>query len=441
MSPEIFQQRRARVLSNMHEGIAIVYAHHLQTRSNDTEYRFRQNSNFHYLTGLNEEGAILLLMKNNKDYQSIIFVKEKDPAIEVWAGRRLGVTAAAAQLRVDRACDIKDFTKEVPKYLLGHSQVYLDFQHRPKALTEILNYIQQIPRALTKKQQVPQNIANLAPLLGRLRLEKSDCEIDAIKHALSITNRAHRAAMAKTQVAKNEYEVYALLEYIFKKEGADYSAYDPIVAGGDNANTLHYIENNQPLHAGDLLLIDAGCEYQLYASDITRTFPINGEFSSAQAAVYHWVLKAQEVAIAAALPGNTIDQLHKLASAVLVDGLLALGIMSGHKEKIIAEGSYRKYYPHGTCHWLGLDVHDQSPYLDGTCTEIKFAKGMVFTVEPGLYFSQDDLTIPAQYRGLGIRIEDNILITEQGHENLSAAIPKTIEGIEKACAENWQTFL
>jgi Xaa-Pro aminopeptidase len=266
-----------------------------------------------------------------------------------------------------------------------------------------------------------------------MRLIKEPWEIDQIKKAISISNKAHKAAMSFARPGILEYEVGATMEYIFKKNGGTHYAYESIVAGGDNANILHYTNNSEILKDGDLLLIDAGAEYNLYASDITRTFPINKKFSNTQKAAYEIVLTAQKAVIENSLPGRTLTENHQIALKILTQGLIDLKILKGSLEENLEKENYKTYYPHGTGHWLGLDVHDHNPYLEEDLSDIKFRPGMVFTVEPGLYLSKEDQNIPSEFRGIGIRIEDDLLITDKGNINLSQEVPKEIKDVEEAC--------
>ncbi len=430
---EIFQKRRNHLLGLINDGIAIIPSAEFKTRSHDTDFPFRQDSNFKYLTGFLEPGSLLLLCKNHPDFKTVLFVRPKDKNAEVWSGRRLGVEKAQETLGVDKVHSILDLDKELPNYLQNHKNVYMDLFNDPKLLKKIISKCKSLTEAKKIKKHAPKNFFHLNELLSKMRLFKDSWEIEQIRKAISISNLAHRAAMGLTQPGLLEYEVAAAMEFIFKKNGASHYAYESIVAGGDNANILHYTNNNEILKNGDLLLIDAGAEFNLYASDITRTFPINNKFSPAQKTVYEIVLSAQKAVIENSRPSQTLADNHQVALKILTQGLIDLKILKGSLEENLEKGNYKIYYPHGTGHWLGLDVHDYNPYLEEDLTEIKFRPGMVFTVEPGLYLSKDDQNIPMEFRGIGIRIEDDILITDKGHINLSSEIPKEIKDVEEAC--------
>jgi len=430
---EIFKKRRLLLLDQLYDGIALIPSAEFKTRSHDTDYPFRQDSNFKYLTGFLEPGSLLLLCKNHPEFKTILFVRPKDRTAEIWSGRRLGVEAAQETLGVDKVHSILDLEKELPGYLANHKNVYMDIFHDSAFLKKIIAKCKTLGEAKKIKKHSPKNFFHLGDIISRMRLIKESWEIEQIKKAISISNSAHRAAMSLAQPGILEFEVAAAMEYIFKKNGASHFAYESIVAGGDNANILHYTNNNEILSSGDLLLIDAGAEFNLYASDITRTFPVNKKFSGPQRALYEIVLNAQNAVIKNSAPGKTLTENHQVALKILTQGLIDLKILKGTLEENLEKANYKAFYPHGTGHWLGLDVHDHNPYLEDDLTDIKFGPGMVFTVEPGLYLSKDDQNIPKEFRGIGIRIEDDILITDKGNINLSSEIPKEIKDVEEAC--------
>ena len=440
MKNNIFKDRRQKVLAQMDNGIALVPSASMQVRSNDTEFPFRQDSNFYYLTGFNEPDALLLLCKNDNESKSVLFLRERDPEMEMWVGERLGVSPACKTLDVDEAYDIKSLEAELPKLLEGSAQLYLDtfkdneYIHSVKKVSEELSHIRSVDVS-------PRSYIHLNALLEKMRLHKEPYEIEQIRKALSITTQAHHAAMAMVKPGMKEYEIQAIIEYVFKKHGSEHDAYGTIVAGGNNANTLHYVENRQMLNDGEMMLIDAGCEWNYYASDITRTTPINGKFSKPQQALYEGILDAQEKIIKAVKPGVSKQQLQERSELLLVQVMLDLGVLKGTMDSIMDKKSHRKYYPHGIGHWMGLDVHDTCPYKDENGKEVQFAQGMVLTIEPAIYLPKDDLEIPEAFRGIGIRTEDNILVTDKGYENLSSEIAKSVEEIEKMCARDYREFL
>ncbi len=440
MKNNIYNDRRQRLLSQMGNGIAIVPSASMQVRSNDTEFPFRQESNFYYLTGFNEPDALLLLCKKDKQNKTVIFLRERDPEMEMWVGARLGVEPACDALGIDEAYDIKRLEAELPKLLEGNEHLYLDtfseseYIHTIKKVSEELSHIRSVDVS-------PRNYMHLNTLVETMRLYKDPHELKQIKKALSITAQAHHAAMAMVKPGMKEYEIQAIIEYVFKKNGSEHDAYGTIVAGGNNANTLHYVDNRQILNDGDMMLIDAGCEWDYYASDITRTTPVSGKFSEAQQALYEGILDVQEKIISSIKPGISKQQLQEKSELLLAQAMLDLGILKAPLDVIMQDKTYKKYYPHGIGHWMGLDVHDTCPYKDEQGREVLFEEGVVLTIEPAIYLPKDDLEIPEAFRGIGIRTEDNILVTGQGYENLSRDIAKTVDEIEKICAKDYREFL
>jgi len=440
MNNYIFENRRHKVLEQMSDGIALIPSGRMQVRSNDTEFPFRQESNFYYLSGFNEPDCLLLLCKNDKQSKTILFLRERDLQMEMWVGKRLGVEAACEALGVDEAYDIASLEKELHAHLKGYNNLYLDtFLHNTH-----LETAKKVSHELFLSRSVdisPRNYIHLNTLLEKQRLLKEPYELEQIKKALSITTKAHHASMAMVKPGMKEYEIQAIIEYIFKKEGSVHDAYGSIVAGGNNANTLHYVENSMSLNDGDLMLIDAGCEWNYYASDITRTTPINGKFSKPQEALYEGILDAQEKIIRSIKPGMSKQVIQEKSEILLAEVLCDLSVIKGSFEEVMETKSYRKYYPHGIGHWMGLDVHDTCPYKDANGAEVLFSEGMVLTVEPALYLPLDDMDVAQEYRGIGIRTEDDILVTNSGFENLSSDIAKTVEEIEKMCTRDYREFL
>jgi Xaa-Pro aminopeptidase len=440
MKNTIYAKRRKKLLSQMQDGVALVPSASLQMRSNDTEFPFRQESNFYYLSGFNEPDALLLLCKNKKSSKTVLFLRKRDPQAEMWVGKRLGVEEACAVLGVDEAYDIETLEEKLSELLEGHLNLYLDtfssnsYLRQAKKTAEKLSHTRNIERS-------PRNFIHLNPLLEKMRLHKEPYETEQIRKALSITRQAHHAAMAAARPGMKEYEIQALIEYIFKKEGSPHDAYGTIVAGGNNANTLHYIENSKALKNGELMLIDAGCEWENYASDITRTSPVNGKFSAHQQALYEGILDAQLKIIKAVKPGISKQKLQVKSELLLTEVMQELGILKGSLDELIEKKSFKKYYPHGIGHWMGLDVHDTCPYKDENGKDILFEEGMVLTIEPAIYLPLDDMEIPEAFRGIGIRTEDDILLTSKGYENLSLDIAKSVDEIEKICAMDYREFI
>ena len=440
MKNTYYKNRRNKVFKQIHSGIAVVSSAFMQTRSNDTDFPFRQDSNFYYLTGFNEPNALLLLCKNDKQTKSVIFLRESNPEMEMWVGKFLGVKDAPSVLDIDEAYDIKELESVLPKLLENHENLYVDTLKE----NEYIQSIKKVSNDLLNSRTVfksPRNFLHLNALIEKMRLIKEPFEIEQIRKALNITKKAHHASMAFMSEGKTEYETQALIEYIFKKEGSRHEAYESIVAGGDNANTLHYVENLQSLKDGDLVLIDAGCEYGLYASDITRTTPVNGKFTQAQKDLYNGILEAQLKIIELIKPGCTKQMLQDKSEELLTKVMINLGILKGSVKELIKDKKHKKYYPHGIGHWMGLDVHDTCPYKNEDSSELLFEEGMVLTIEPAIYLPKDDMEVPEKYRGIGIRIEDDILVTKDGYENLSVGIAKTVAEIEAMYEKDYKEFL
>lgn len=435
-----YKHRRKNILAQMQDGVALVPSAFMQTRSNDTEFPFRQESNFYYLTGFNEPDSLLLLCKNKKKSKTVLFLRERDPEMEMWVGKRLGVKEAAKALDVDEAYDISELEATLPKLLQGYNNLYLD----TFADNAYIRTVQKVSNELSHTRGIdisPRNYLHLNTLVEKMRLHKEPYEIEQIRKAMAITSQAHHAAMAMVKPGMKEYEIQAIIEYIFKKNGSEHDAYSTIVAGGNNANTLHYVENTMVLNDKDLMLIDAGCEWNYYASDITRTTPINGKFSKPQRALYEGILDTQLKIIKSIKPGMTKQKLQENSEILLIQVMIDLGILKGSMDELIEKKAHKKYYPHGIGHWMGLDVHDTCPYKDENGAEVVFEEGMILTVEPAIYLPADDLDIPEAYRGIGIRTEDDILVTTAGYENLSGDIAKTVEEIEAMCARDYREFL
>jgi len=440
MNNTIFKNRRNKILEKMEDGVALIPSGSMKVRSNDTEFPFRQESNFYYLSGFDEPDCLLLLCKKDKESKTVVFLRERDPEMEMWVGKRVGVKAACTELDIDEAYDIANLEKELPALLDTYNNLYLD----TFSDNAYLKTAKKIANELFHARHIdisPRNFVHLNTLLEKERLIKEPYEIDQIKKALSITTKAHHASMAMAKPGMKEYEIQAMIEYIFKKEGSVHDAYGSIVAGGNNANTLHYVENSMSLNDGDLMLIDAGCEWNYYASDITRTTPVNGKFSKPQQALYEGILDVQEKIIMTIKPGISKQIIQEKSEILLSEVMLDLGILKGSFEEVMEKKLYKKYYPHGIGHWMGLDVHDTCPYKDENGKEVLFEEGIVLTVEPAIYLPADDLDIPEEYRGIGIRTEDDILVTAKGYENLSPDIAKTVDEIEKMCARDYREFL
>ena len=414
---EEFGERRTRVFTQMQPNSALLLFSEIEKRrNNDCTYPFRQDSYFWYLTGFNEPNAALLLLKTEQAEKTIIFLRPCDPLLETWNGRRLGVERAPQQLNVNEAYSIEEFSTVLPKILKNLTALY----HVPEIHTWG-------DKLVTESAVSFSEILDWRPMLSEMRLIKSPNEIRLMQQAGQITALGHIKAMQTTRPNRFEYEIESDILHEFNRHCARFPSYNSIVAGGNNACILHYTENDRPLNDGDLVLIDAGCEFAMYAGDITRTFPVNGKFSQPQREIYELVLKAQKRAIELLVPGNSIKQANDEVIRIKTQGLVDLGILKGDVDTLIEQQAYRQFYMHGLGHWLGLDVHDVGNY--GQDKQRILEIGMVITVEPGIYISED-ADVPEQYKGIGVRIEDNLLMTEYGSKILTAAAPKEIADIE-----------
>lgn len=414
---EEFWERRTRVFAQMQPNSALLLFSEIEKRrNNDCTYPFRQDSYFWYVTGFNEPNAALLLLKTEQAEKAIIFLRPRDPLLETWNGRRLGVERAPQQLNVNEAYSIEEFATVLPKILKNLTALY---------------YVPEIhtwgDKLVTESAVSFNEILDWRPMLSEMRLIKSPNEIRLMQQAGQITALGHIKAMQTTRPNRFEYEIESDILHEFNRHCARFPSYNSIVAGGNNACILHYTENDRPLNDGDLVLIDAGCEFAMYAGDITRTFPVNGKFSQTQREIYELVLKAQKRAIELLVPGNSIKQANDEVIRIKTQGLVDLGILKGDVDTLIEQQAYRQFYMHGLGHWLGLDVHDVGSY--GQDKQRILEIGMVITVEPGIYISED-ADVPEQYKGIGVRIEDNLLMTEYGNKILTAAAPKEIADIE-----------
>ena len=414
---EEFGERRTRVFTQMQPNSALLLFSEIEKRrNNDCTYPFRQDSYFWYLTGFNEPNAALLLLKTEQAEKAIIFLRPRDPLLETWNGRRLGVERAPQQLNVNEACSIEEFVTVLPKILKNLTALY---------------YVPEIhawgDKLVTESAVSFNEILDWRPMLSEMRLIKSPNEIRLMQQAGQITALGHIKAMQTTRPNRFEYEIESDILHEFNRHCARFPSYNSIVAGGNNACILHYTENDRPLNDGDLVLIDAGCEFAMYAGDITRTFPVNGKFTQPQREIYELVLKAQKRAIELLIPGNSIKQANDEVIRIKTQGLVDLGILKGNVDTLIEQQAYRQFYMHGLGHWLGLDVHDVGSY--GQDKQRILEIGMVITVEPGIYIAED-ADVPEQYKGIGVRIEDNLLMTEYGNKILTAAAPKEIADIE-----------
>jgi Xaa-Pro aminopeptidase len=415
------------------DAIAIVPAAHEVTRSYDTEFKFHQDPDFYYLTGFPEPDAIAVIAPSNKKNPYTLFVRPRDPKMETWYGRREGTEGAVKNYGADKALPIEKFEQELAKLVNGHEKLYYRFGVDNKLDQQILQYLSAQRFGRLKTAYPPHTIVDPILLIHDMRLHKTPEEIEIMQKSADLAVEAHILAMQKTKPGMNESQIEAIIEHYFRMNGAGGVSYNSIIGSGANATILHYVENNAPLRDGDLLLVDAGAHFQGYASDITRTFPVNGRFTKAQREVYDIVLDVEMACLEATKKGNTVKQRHELSIELLTDGMKQLGLLKGKTKELIKKKAYEKYYMHGVGHYLGMDVHDAGRYFtDAKAKNSRpFAAGMVLTVEPGLYIPPDDKDAPSKYRGIGIRIEDDILVTEDGNVNLTAKCPKQAEEIEE----------
>jgi Xaa-Pro aminopeptidase len=429
-----FSRRRRRLMGLMEEGsIAILPAASRQWRSPGNAWPFRQDSDFHYLCGVNEPDAVLVLIPGRRQGQSVLFCQERDPEQERWDGARPGPEELVQLSGVDDAFPVTDIDDILPGLIEGRQRIYYAMGRSDNFDRRIMQWVNRI-RAMGPAGAVPPGeFSDLSHLLHELRLYKSAAEVRLLRHAAAISARAHGQAMRRCAPGLFEYQLEAELSHAFAWEGARHSAYPAIVAGGANACTLHYSSNDQRLRDGDLVLVDAGCEYEGYASDVTRTYPVGGCFSALQRALYDVVLAAQRAAIDAAQPGAHWNAPHDASVRVITEGLISLGLLRGRPATLIRKGAYREFYMHRVGHWLGLDVHDVGDYRVGGQWRL-LEPGMVFTIEPGVYIAPDNTRVQARWRGLGVRVEDDVLLTADGPEVLSRGAPVDPEAIEACMA-------
>jgi len=430
---QAFVDRRARLLKAMGRGIAVIPTAPERVRNRDSHYPYRHDSYFYYLSGFPEPEACVVLVAGDSP-QALLFCREKDPGKEVWDGFRHGPEAAREAFRFDAAHPIASLDEKLAELLAGQAVLHYSMGHDADWDDRLVAALNRVRANVRSGAHAPAEIRDVRVELDEMRLIKDAHEIADMRRAAGISAAAHRRAMRAAAPGRFEYEIEAELMHEFRRSGAQAPAYSPIVAGGANACILHYVSNSQPLRDGDLLLIDAGCEVDSYAADITRTFPVNGKFSPAQRDVYELVLAAQQAAIARIAPGNAWDAPHEAAVRVLAQGMLDLKLLTGSVDGVIESGAYRRFYMHRTGHWLGMDVHDAGEYkVEGEWRPLQ--AGMTLTVEPGCYIRAAD-DVPRALWDVGVRIEDNALVTAAGCEILTDAVPRTASEIESLMARD-----
>lgn len=429
--PAVFAARRDAYMKAIGPtGVAVVHSLPERLRNGDAFHPFRQLSDLHYLTGFIEPDTTLILRPGAESERVVMFVRPRDPELETWEGRRAGIEGAKSQYGADAAYPAAELTAKFSELIANHDELHYALGLDDEMDKLVTSTIARLRKTEKRGKRPPRAVVDPRDALHELRLHKRPEELAALKKAADISTEAHIAAMRMGRPGVFEHELEAMINYTFRRRGGQGPGYTSIVGAGENSTILHYIDNRCAIADGDLVLVDAGCEYDHYTADITRTWPANGRFSPTQRRVYEIVLACQVEAIEMVKPGATIDDIHNLCVRRLTEGMIALGLLGGAVDDRINDQSYRRFYMHGTSHWLGMDVHDVGAYVrDGKARALE--PGMVLTVEPGLYIAPE-ADAPPELRGIGVRIEDDVLVTEHGHEVLTAACPKKIEDIEAA---------
>lgn len=435
ISQQCFAQRRRRLLDALpKDSVALVAGSSLVTRNRDAEFPFRQNSDFYYLTGFNEPDALLLLRPGREEGEVVLFCPPRDPAMEIWTGYRAGPEGCVERFGADEAFDHDELDERIPQLLDGARRLYYAVGSDEVLDSQVMGWLNAGRAKSRLGAEPPEELVLLDNLIHEMRLFKDEEELAVMRHAAAISAEAHCEAMRLAAPGRFEYELEGKIISHCMSAGARFQAYSPIVGAGANGCILHYIENDAQMHDGDLILIDAGCEVDCYASDITRTFPANGRFSEEQRALYDLTLSINEACIELVKPGLPWNEVHDLSVRILTEGLVKLGLLQGEVDALIEEGAYRDFYMHRIGHWLGMDVHDVGNYkVDGEWRPLE--PGMVMTIEPGIYVSPQNENVEPRWRGIGIRIEDDVVITETGCEVLTGGVPKQADAIEALMAQ------
>ena len=427
MDNTIYKNRRNSLKESLPENsVLLIPGADMQYRNADSAYAFRQDSNFYYFSGFCEPTSLMAIVNNKDGISTIIFVPPKDKLREIWDGYRAGPIGAVDDFLFDKAYDNTQIDTVMPDILNGSNQVLYAIGKKSGFDQKVIDWTTQAGSKDRHSKSI--NIIDASSLLGNARLIKDDHEISLMRKACDISAEAHIEAMKSVKSIDSEQHIESLYCNEFSKRGGRFQAYTPIVAGGENACTLHYVENNQNLKKSDLLLVDAGCEYEMYASDITRTFPVSGKFSDEQLKIYEIVLEAMNAAIDQVKPGNDIMQPQEISERVITEGLIRIGLLEGDPEELHKSGAFKEFYMHKIGHWLGLDVHDAGDYMEGD-EYMKFKPGMITTIEPGIYISSS-MDVDDKWKGIGVRIEDDILVTKNGNENLTSKVPSDPKEIE-----------
>jgi Xaa-Pro aminopeptidase len=425
----IFSQRRSAFSRALGDGVAVIPSARHAVRNADTEYEFRQNSDFYYLTGLKEPDAVLILAPHREKERDVLFLRPRDRTAEIWNGKRVGVEGAVADYGLEAAYPIEELDARLAEYLLGTTTLYYGLGHDERLDRTVLDAVKDARYRVRRGGKAPQAFLEPGTLLHEMRLHKMPEELDCMRRAAAASLAGHEAGMRATRPGLWEYELEAVIEYHYRRAGAQDTAYSSIVAGGANATILHYNTNREQLRDGDLVLVDSGAEVDVYASDVTRTWPVNGKFNAEQRAIYDIVLRAQKAGIDQVRTGRSYNAYHDAAVRVLTEGLVDVGLLKGSIDELIETNKFFDFYPHRTGHWIGLDVHDVGRYKDADDSYRALEPGMVLTVEPGLYV-QADLDVPDRWKGIGVRIEDDVLCTKGEPDVLTAAIPKEVADLE-----------
>ena len=427
MDNAIYKSRRINLSEKLPKNsVLLIPGANTQYRNADSAYAFRQDSNFYYLSGFCEPDSLMAIINNDDRINSIIFVPPKDKLKEIWDGHRSGPIGAVKEFLFDKAYDNSEIDNMMPEILFGCDQVLYPIGKKNGFDQKVIDWTTEASSKDRHSKSI--NILDASSTIGNARLIKDDHEISLIKKACDISAEAHIEAMKNVKNAESEQSIESLYVYEFSKRGGRFLAYTPIVAGGENACVLHYIENNKKLNKNELLLVDAGCEYEMYASDITRTYPISGKFSKEQLEIYKIVLDAMNAAIDKVKDGNNIMEPQQISEKIITNGLVELGLLHGDPEELHKKGAFKDFYMHKIGHWLGLDVHDAGDYMEGD-DFMKFKPGMITTIEPGIYISRS-MDVDDKWKGIGIRIEDDILVTKDGNENLTKKVPSDPAEIE-----------
>ncbi len=430
-----YARRREQLMNRLGDGVLVLVAAPERQRSNDTAYRYRPSSDLLYLCGFDEPDAILVLAPKHPEHRVVLFVRPRNPEKEIWDGYRHGPEGAVERFGADAAFPIDELDERLPEYLSGRERLFYPLGEDPAFDSRLLGLVSSLRATRKKPDRAPHIIQDPRPILHRMRMEKDADEIALMSRAADISARAHVEAMRATRPGAWEYQVEAIIDGVFRSNGAYAPAYTNIVASGPGACILHYVENDRRMQDGELLLVDAGCELDWYAADITRTWPVGGRFSGPQRAVYQLVLDAQVAAIAEVRTGTSNHEIQDHTVRHLTTGMVDLGLLSGDVDALIEDESYKRFYMHGIGHYLGMDVHDVGVYLVEEDVGEPLVPGTVVTIEPGIYIAPDDETVPEEFRGIGVRIEDDVVVTDGEPLILTDGVPKAIDEVEALCGE------